>query len=101
MASGTAEAELVALGIGQDGPVPVTLADVCLPCAKGEQAAELGRLRELRERGLTLLLVEHNIPVIQRLCDTVAVLNAGQVMAHGQPGEVLSDREVREAFLGE
>jgi len=44
MASGTAEAELVALGVGQDDPVPVTLADVCLPCAKGEQTAELGRL---------------------------------------------------------
>ena len=41
MASGTAEAELIDLGVGQDDPVPVTLADVCLPRAKGEQAAEL------------------------------------------------------------
>jgi ABC-type branched-subunit amino acid transport system ATPase component len=59
------------------------------------------RLAELRDRGLTLLLVEHNIPVIQRLCDTVAVLNAGRVMAAGRPAEVLSDREVREAFLSD
>lgn len=60
-----------------------------------------GRLLTLRDRGLTLLLVEHNIPVIQRLCDTVAVLVAGQVMARGRPGEVLAEREVREAFLGD
>jgi len=59
------------------------------------------RLLALRERGLTLLIVEHNIPVIQRLCDAVAVLNTGQVMAHGKPDEVLGDRDVREAFLGE
>lgn len=58
-------------------------------------------LLALRDRGLTLLLVEHNIPVIERLCDTVTVLAAGQVMAHGSPGEVLQDREVREAFLGD
>jgi ABC-type branched-subunit amino acid transport system ATPase component len=58
-------------------------------------------LLALRDRGLTLLLVEHNIPIIQRLCDTVAVLAAGQVMACGHPGEVLADREVREAFLGD
>jgi ABC-type branched-subunit amino acid transport system ATPase component len=59
------------------------------------------RLCQLREQGLTLLLVEHNIPVIQRMCDTVAVLSAGRVMACGKPDEVLADREVREAFLGE
>lgn len=59
------------------------------------------RLLALRDRGLTLLLVEHNIPVIERLCDTVTVLAAGQVMAHGSPAEVLKDRDVREAFLGD
>ncbi|MEN3309300.1 MAG: branched-chain amino acid transport system ATP-binding protein livM [Micromonosporaceae bacterium] len=59
------------------------------------------RLCELRGRGLALLLVEHNIPVIQRMCDTVAVLAAGSVMACGKPDEVLADRGVREAFLGD
>jgi ABC-type branched-subunit amino acid transport system ATPase component len=59
------------------------------------------RLRELRRRGMTLLLVEHNIPVLQGLCDTVAVLNAGRVMISGPCDEVLADTRVREAFLGE
>jgi ABC-type branched-subunit amino acid transport system ATPase component len=57
------------------------------------------RLRDLRDLGMTLLLVEHNIPVIQSLCDQVAVLGGGQVMACGEPEAVLADREVREAFL--
>jgi ABC-type branched-subunit amino acid transport system ATPase component len=57
------------------------------------------RLHELRDRGMTLLLVEHNIPVIQDLCDRVAVLSGGRVMAVGAPSDVLGDREVREAFL--
>jgi ABC-type branched-subunit amino acid transport system ATPase component len=59
------------------------------------------RLRELRDRGLTVLLVEHNIPVLQGLCDTVAVLNAGRVMASGPCDEVLGDAQVREVFLGD
>jgi len=68
------------------------------PGLADEIAAQLGALREL---GVTLLLVEHNIPIIQRLCDTVAVLGAGSVMAYGEPAAVLGDPEVREAFLGE
>ncbi|GGL09412.1 ABC transporter ATP-binding protein [Mangrovihabitans endophyticus] len=59
------------------------------------------RLKALRTRGMTLLLVEHDIPVLHRLCDQVVVLNAGRVMAGGAPGEVLDDPHVREAFLGE
>jgi hypothetical protein len=42
--SGTAQAELVALGVGQDEPAPGTLPDVHLPRAKGEQPVELRRL---------------------------------------------------------
>lgn len=68
------------------------------PGLAGEIVAQL---QSLRERGLTLLLVEHNIPVIQQLCDTVAVLSAGRVMAHGHPDDVLQDPDVREAFLGD
>jgi ABC-type branched-subunit amino acid transport system ATPase component len=60
-----------------------------------------GRLCQLRDRGLTLLLVEHDIPVVQRICDTVAVLADGRVLASGKPAEVLADREIREVFLGD
>lgn len=64
-------------------------------------AEELVRLlRELTAQGTTLLLVEHNIPVVQDLCDTLAVLNAGRLIAHGTPTDVLRDHAVKEAFLG-
>lgn len=59
------------------------------------------RLRELRAGGMTLLLVEHNIPVLQGLCDTVAVLGGGRVLTVGPCERVLADHRVREAFLGE
>ncbi|MGC9665400.1 ABC transporter ATP-binding protein [Planosporangium sp. 12N6] len=61
----------------------------------------VARLRELRDRGMTLLLVEHNMPVVMSMCDTVTVLNGGRAMLTGTPDEVLSDPEVREAFLGD
>jgi ABC-type branched-subunit amino acid transport system ATPase component len=57
-------------------------------------------LRALRESGKTLLLVEHNLPMVTSLCSEVIVLNAGQVIAHGPPGEVVADPNVKEAFLG-
>lgn len=61
----------------------------------------VARLRDLRERGVTLVLVEHNLPVVGDLCDSVTVLNGGRVMLTGPPADVLADAEVREAFLGE
>jgi ABC-type branched-subunit amino acid transport system ATPase component len=57
-------------------------------------------LRALREGGKTLLLVEHNLPMVTSLCSEVIVLNAGQVIAHGSPKEVVADPDVKEAFLG-
>lgn len=59
------------------------------------------RLRDLRDMGMTLLLVEHNMPVVMSLCDSITVLNGGQVMISGAPDDVLGDPDVREAFLGD
>jgi ABC-type branched-subunit amino acid transport system ATPase component len=59
------------------------------------------RLRQLRDRGMTLLLVEHNLPVVLSLCDALVVLDGGRVMAAGDPEAVLQDPDVREAFLGD
>lgn len=58
------------------------------------------RLQALRDGGMTLLLIEHNIPVVLRLCDRLTVLAAGTVMASGDPATVLAQPDVREAFLG-
>jgi ABC-type branched-subunit amino acid transport system ATPase component len=59
------------------------------------------RLRELRdEHGRTLVLVEHNIPLVLAVCDEVTVLAAGRVLASGAPREVVEDPAVVEAYLG-
>jgi branched-chain amino acid transport system permease protein len=59
------------------------------------------RLRDLRdELGRTVLLIEHNIPLVLDVCDEVYVLNFGQVLASGPTAEVAQRPEVVEAYFG-
>jgi branched-chain amino acid transport system ATP-binding protein len=52
------------------------------------------------ERGLTFLLIEHDLELVMELSDRVIVMNAGAVIAAGTPGEVRSDPRVVDAYLG-
>jgi branched-chain amino acid transport system ATP-binding protein len=54
-----------------------------------------------REQGLSVLLVEHNMGLVRRLCNHVVVLDAGRVIAEGTADHVLSDPRVLLAYLGE
>jgi branched-chain amino acid transport system permease protein len=54
----------------------------------------------VRDRGLGLLVVDHDMQLIMRLCDRIAVLNKGQLIAMGNAAEVQASRAVREAYLG-
>jgi branched-chain amino acid transport system ATP-binding protein len=56
------------------------------------------RLRE--ELGLTIVLVEHDMEIIFRIADSIAVLNRGAIIADGTPDEVQGDTDVQEAYLG-
>jgi neutral amino acid transport system ATP-binding protein len=58
------------------------------------------RIRELNARGLTFLLVEHNMNLVMRMCDPVVVLDHGTKLAEGRPDEVRTDRRVLDAYLG-
>jgi len=58
------------------------------------------RIRELHARGLTFLLVEHNMNLVMRLCDPVIVLDHGTKLAEGRPDEVRNDPRVLDAYLG-
>ena len=69
--------------------------------APGAVEALAERLRSLRdELGRTLVIVEHNMAVVLDVCDSVTVLDAGQVIAQGSPSEVAGDQAVIEAYLG-
>ncbi|OHB24514.1 MAG: hypothetical protein A2542_00720 [Parcubacteria group bacterium RIFOXYD2_FULL_52_8] len=61
----------------------------------------VGIMKELREQGRTLILVEHNMDLIRELSDHVIVMDSGQLLAQGKPAEVLARRDVVEAYLGE
>jgi len=68
--------------------------------AASESLAE--RLRDIRdELGRTVLLIEHNIPLVLDVCDEINVLNFGQLLAHGTTAEIASDPLVLGAYFGE
>jgi branched-chain amino acid transport system ATP-binding protein len=72
--------------------------------AAGMNTAEsrsLGSLvRRIRESGVTVLLVEHDMRVVMSVCDRVVVLNFGRLIAQGAPSEVQANPEVVAAYLG-
>lgn len=57
-------------------------------------------LREVRERKLTLLFVEHDIDVVFRAADTITVMALGKVFAEGAPHEIAANEQVQEIYLG-
>src|SRR5262245_11709553 len=60
----------------------------------------LDAVRVLRERGKTVLLVEHDMKVVMGLCETVVVLDHGEKLAEGPPGVIQADERVIEAYFG-
>jgi branched-chain amino acid transport system ATP-binding protein len=59
-------------------------------------------IRDLRHRfDLTVLIIEHHVPLVMGLCDRLAVLNFGRLICQGKPDEVRSDQCVIDAYLGD
>ncbi len=73
------------------------------PCAglnPAETEEVVGMLREVRRRGVTVLLVEHDMTAVMSVSDHVFVLDAGVLIAEGPPESVAADAKVIAAYLG-
>ena len=60
----------------------------------------VGIIRQIRDEGHTILLIEHVMQAVMSLAETAYVLNQGRLIAHGTPRALVSDPSVVEAYLG-
>jgi len=58
-------------------------------------------IRKVRELGITVILVEHDMELIMEICDAIVVLNLGRKLAEGTPREIQENKDVITAYLGE
>jgi branched-chain amino acid transport system ATP-binding protein len=69
-------------------------------CNEEESRELTADIRRIRDQGITVLLIEHDMSVVMDVCDRIAVLNFGERIAEGTPAEIQDNPVVVEAYLG-
>jgi len=59
------------------------------------------RIVQLNQRGMTFLIIEHNLDLVMSVCRPIVVMAQGKLIYHGDPGGVRQDRRVLDAYLGD
>jgi branched-chain amino acid transport system ATP-binding protein len=100
------------LPLGDQRKLEIAIALACSPRvllldepASGMSPSECNNIveliRKIRDMGITIMVVEHNMSVVMELCNRIAVLNYGEKIAEGTPEEIINNERVVSCYLGE
>jgi branched-chain amino acid transport system ATP-binding protein len=96
------EQRLLGVALALAGKPSMLLLDEPVSGMNPSETARFVKLvHKIRDSGVTILLVEHDMPMVMGVCDRIVVLNFGSIIAEGSPAEIQSNREVISAYLGE